>query len=255
MTPIMKSLAFAALLAALPLSASADEIKVLTAGAFKSILVALQPDFERRSGHTLAIANGTAGELAKRIAGGEAFDVVIAPPAAVDDLVASGKVVRGSREAVARVGIGAMVREGAAKPDIASVAAFKQALLDAKSVAYIDPASGGSSGVYLVGLFKTLGVADAVAAKAKLKNGGYVGDLVASGEATFGLHQISEILPVKGVTLVGPIPAEVQSYTTYAAGLGSGARNTDAARSLLGALTSADTRKILLAKGMEPPAP
>jgi molybdate transport system substrate-binding protein len=243
------------MLGLLPVSASADEIKVLTAGAFKSILVALQPGFEGASGHKLVITNGTAGELAKRIADGESFDVLVAPPGAVDDLIKSGKVVAGTRENIARVGIGAMVREGAPKPDISTVEAFKQTLLDAKSVAYIDPASGGSSGVYLVGLFKTLGVADAVAAKARLKNGGYVGDLVAGGEAEFGLHQISEILPVKGVTSIGPIPSEIQSYTVYAAGLGAGARNAAAAKALLAALVSADTRKTLTAKGMEAPAP
>lgn len=249
-----KSFALAAVLLALPLSpACASEIKVLTAGAFKSILVELQPEFERRTSHTLTIENGTAGELAKRIAGGETFDVVIAPPGAVDDLIKSGKVVVGSRENVARVGIGAMVKEGAPKPDIGNVAAFEQALLAAKSVAYIDPASGGSSGVYLVGLFKTLGVADAVAAKAKLKNGGHVGDLIASGEAEFGLHQISEILPVKGVSLIGPIPSEVQSYTVYAAGLGAAARNPDAAKALLATLTSPETRRTLLSSGMEAP--
>ena len=253
---MIRPVAIASLLAAF-LSiqpAAAAEVKVLTAGAFKSIVVALQPAFAQRTGHTLAIENGTAGELAARIAGGDSFDVVIAPPAWGDELARSGKVVAGSRENVARVGIGAMVKEGAKKPDISTVAAFTQALRDASSVGYIDPASGGSSGVYLVGLFKTLGIADEVAAKARLKKGGYVGDLVANGTAELGLHQISEILPVKGVTLVGPLPAEIQNYTVYAAGLGEGSRSPDAAKALLATLTGAETRAILAARGMEAPA-
>ena len=118
-----------------------------------------------------------------------------------------------------------MVRSGAPKPDIGSVEAFKKALLEAKSVAYIDPASGGSSGIYIAGLLDKLGIADQIKPKAKLKKGGYVADLIVSGEAELGIHQISEIVPVKEVTLVGPLPAEIQNYTIYAAGVGAGARD------------------------------
>jgi molybdate transport system substrate-binding protein len=137
---------------------SAEEIKILTAGAFKSIVTALLPDLEQETGRKVSVESGTAGELAKRIEGGDAFDVVIAPPAVVDDLIKKGKVVDGSRRNLGRVGIGVMVKDGAPKPDVSSVAAFKQAVLAAKTVAYIDPASGGSSGVYLTGLFEKLGI-------------------------------------------------------------------------------------------------
>ena len=232
----------------------AAEIKVLSAGAYKSVAVAVQPDFEKQTGHKLVIDNDTVGGLVKRIEGGEAFDVVIVSPGAVDDLIKTGKAVAGSRQTLARVGIGVMVKDGAAKPDIATVDAFKKAVLDAKTVAYIDPASGGSSGIYLASLFEKLGIAGAVKPKAKLKQGGYVADLIVSGEAELGIHQISEILPVKGVTLVGPLPAEIQNYTTYAAGLSAGARDVAAAKALIQALAGPMAAPVLKSKGMDGPA-
>ena len=114
--------------------------------------------------------------------------------------------------------MGVAVKEGAARPDIGTVEAFKRALIAAKSVAYIDPKAGGSSGIYFDKLLDRLGIGNEVRAKAKLKQGGYVAELVVSGEAEIALHQISEIVPVKGAVLVGPLPAEVQNTTVYAAG-------------------------------------
>lgn len=233
-------------------AASAAEIKVLSAGAFKQVVLALAPDFEKASGHKLVVDNDTAGALKKRIEGGEAFDVAIITPAIVDDLIASGAIAGGSRVNVATVGVGVVVKEGAAKPDIATVEAFKQALLAAKSVAYIDPASGGSSGIYIDKLLERLGIADAVRAKAKLKKGGYVADLIVSGEAELGLHQISEIVPVKGAVLVGPLPKEIQNTTTYAAGIGARSANKDAAAQLIRAFISEPAGAALRAKGMDP---
>lgn len=233
-------------------AASAAEIKVLSAGAFKQVVLALAPDFEKAGGHKLVVDNDTAGALKKRIEGGEAFDVAIITPAIVDDLIASGAIAGGSRVNVATVGVGVVVKEGAAKPDIATVEAFKQALLAAKSVAYIDPASGGSSGIYIDKLLERLGIADAVRAKAKLKKGGYVADLIVSGEAELGLHQISEIVPVKGAVLVGPLPKEIQNTTTYAAGIGARSANKDAAAQLIRAFISEPAGAALRAKGMDP---
>ena len=152
---------------------------------------------------------------------------------------------------MARVGVGVMVKAGAPAPDISSVEAFKRALLAAKSVAYIDPASGGSSGIYVAGLLDKLGIADQVKPKAKLKKGGYVADLIASGEAELGIHQISEIVPVKEVTLIGPLPAEIQNYTVYAAGIGAGAKDAEAAKALIKALTGPAAAAVLKSKGME----
>jgi molybdate transport system substrate-binding protein len=252
----MRPIVVAALLAAALARgehADAAEIRVLTAGAFKQVVVAMAGEFEKASGHKLIVDNDTAGALAKRIDGGEAFDVTFLTPATVDDLIRKGKLVDGSRVDLARVGIGVMVKEGAPKPDIGSVEAFKRALLDAKSVAYINPASGGSSGIYLMKLFDQLGIADQIKPKAKLKDGGYVAELIASGEAELGIHQISEILAVPGVTLVGPLPAEIQNYTVYAGGVAAGSHEGEAARGFLAALSGPRGLAVLTEKGMEPP--
>lgn len=235
-----------------PRGAAAAQIKVLTAGAFKQVLLALIPDFERRTGHKVTIENATVGALTKRIEGGEVFDLAVLTPAAVDGLSSKGKLVPGSRTNLARVGVGVVVRDGTPKPDISSVEAFKRALRAAKSVAYIDPAAGGSSGIYVAGLLDKLGLAAEVKPKAKLIPGGAVAEHVARGEAELGIHQISEILPVKGVTLVGPLPSEIQNYTVYAAGIGAGAKAADAAKALIEALSGATAAEVLKSKGMEP---
>jgi len=232
--------------------ASAAEIKVLTAGAFKQVVLAMVPDFEKQSGHKVIVDNDTAGGLVKRIEGGEAFDVAVITPAAIDDLIKKRKVVEGSRIALASVGVGVVVKEGAPKPDISTVDAFKQALLNAKSVAYIDPKSGGSSGIYVDKLLERLGIADQVRPKAKLKQGGYVAELIANDDAELGVHQISEIVPVKGVTLVGPLPKEIQNVTTYAAGISATTKENEAAKALIEVFSSPRALSVLKAKGMEP---
>jgi molybdate transport system substrate-binding protein len=249
---VLLGLAMVLMAAGAPRGAAGAEIKVLTAGAFKQVLLALVPDFERTSGHKVTVENDTVGALTKRIAGGEAFDLAVLTPKAVDDLAKEGKFAAGSRANLARVGVGVVVKDGTPKPDISSVAAFKQALLAAKSVAYIDPAAGGSSGIYVAGLLDKLGIAADVKPKAKLIPGGAVAEHVAKGEAELGIHQISEILPVKGVTLVGPLPAEIQNYTVYAAGVGAHAKESDAAKALLKALSGPAAAEVLKSKGMEP---
>jgi molybdate transport system substrate-binding protein len=249
---VLLGLAMVFMAAGAPRGAAGAEIKVLTAGAFKQVLLALVPDFERTSGHKVTVENDTVGALTKRIAGGEAFDLAVLTPKAVDDLAKEGKFAAGSRANLAQVGVGVVVKDGTPKPDIGSVAAFKQALLAAKSVAYIDPAAGGSSGIYVAGLLDKLGIAAEVKPKAKLIPGGAVAEHVAKGEAELGIHQISEILPVKGVTLVGPLPAEIQNYTVYAAGVGAHAKESDAAKALLKTLTSPAAAEVLKSKGMEP---
>jgi len=206
---VLLGLAMVVMAAGAPRGAAGAEIKVLSAGAFKQVLLALVPDFERTSGHKVTVENDTVGALTKRIEAGEAFDLAVLTPKAVDDLAKEGKFVPGSRANLARVGVGVVVKDGTPKPDISSVAAFKQALLAAKSVAYIDPAAGGSSGIYVAGLLDKLGIAGEVKPKAKLIPGGAVAEHVAKGEAELGIHQISEILPVKGVTLVGPLQGAV----------------------------------------------
>jgi molybdate transport system substrate-binding protein len=215
-------------------------------------VLALQPEFEKR-GHKLIVDNDTAGGLQKRIEGGEAFDVVVITPAVLDQLAAKDKIAPATKVNLARVAIGVMVRPGAKLPDISTVDAFRQTLLDAKSVAYIDPASGGSSGIYLDKLFEKMGIADAIRAKARLKRGGYVADLLVSGDAELGIHQISEILPVKGVVLVGPLPAEIQNYTVYAGALSTAAKDVAVAKAFLDLLAGPAAAAILRDKGMDRP--
>jgi molybdate transport system substrate-binding protein len=235
-----------------PGGAGAAELKLLTTGAYKQVVLALVPDFEKQTGHKVAVDNGTVGELMKRIAGGEPFDVLVITPKAVDELIAKGALATGSRVDLASVGVGVVVKEGAPKPDISTVETFKQALLAAKSVAYIDPKSGGSSGIYVDKLLERLGIADQIRPKAKLKQGGHVADLIVSGEAELGIHQISEIVPVKGAVLVGPLPKEIQSTTTYAAGLSATTKDKDAAQTLIKALSGPAAAAVLKSKGMDP---
>ncbi|MEO6407772.1 MAG: substrate-binding domain-containing protein [Burkholderiaceae bacterium] len=233
--------------------AGAADVKVLSAGAFKAVAVALAPAFEQRTGHKVVIDNDTAGALVKRIEGGEAFDLVVAPPAAIEALTKAGKVEATSPTRLAKVAIGVAVKQGAPKPDISSVAAFKQALLDAKSVAYIDPAAGGSSGIYLTKLFETMGITAQIKPKAVLVPGGLVATRVVNGEAELAIHQISEILPVQGAVLVGPIPAEIQNYTVYAGAVSIAPRDAAAARAFLAELSGAAARAVLDARGMQTP--
>lgn len=246
-------IATALALLALSGNASAAELKVLTAGAFKPVVMTLAPSFEQRTGHRLVIDNDTAGALQRRIGEGEAFDVVVLTPAALDQLAKAGKVDAATSARLARVGIGVAVKQGAPAPAISSVAAFRQALLDARAVAYIDPAAGGSSGVYLSHLFTTMGIAPQIQAKAVLVPGGLVAQRVVDGKADIAIHQISEILAVPGAALVGPIPAEIQNYTVYAGAVAVAARDPAAAQAFLALLGSTEARDVLKQKGMEGP--
>jgi molybdate transport system substrate-binding protein len=242
---------FALSVMGMPLCASAAELRVLTTGAFKQVVVALTPLFEASTGNKVVLENDTAGGLARRIDAGAPFDLVILTPALIKDLAGKHKVNADSIADLARVGIGVMVRAGAPKPDIGTVEHFRQALLDAKSVAYIDPASGGSSGIYLAQLFRQWGIAQQIDSKAVKVPGGYVGERLVNGEAELGIHQISEILPVKGVTLVGPLPADIQNYTVYTAAIGSSTTEQPAAQAFMRLLTGPDAVRVLQEKGME----
>jgi molybdate transport system substrate-binding protein len=241
------------LIAAFSQPTLAADIKVLTAGAMRGVLAELLPRFETDTGHKVSLDNATAGMLAQRIEAGEAFDVAVITPKVIDGLIGKGKIAPGSRVDVAKVGIGVAVKAGAPLPDIATVEAFRRTLLAARSVAYIDPKAGGSSGIYFDGLLDRLGIAGEVRPKARLKQGGYVADLVASGEAEVAVHQISEIVPVKGVVLVGPLPAEVQNFTTYTAAIGADAKDAAAAKALVERLAGPAAWPILKMKGMEKP--
>ena len=240
---------------AMPQTAHAVEIRVVSGGAFKQVLNALAAQYRKDSGNTLAITYRTVGQHLDLILNGkEPFDVAILTPEAIERLIKDGKVTPGSRTDLAKTGIGVVVKAGTPLPDISTVDAFKQSLLAAKSVAYIDPKAGGSSGIYVAALLQRLGIAGEVNAKAVLVHGGAVADHVADGEAELGIHQISEILPVAGTVLVGPLPAEIQNFTVYAAGLGVQAPANAAAAALLKFLSGAEALSIIKAKGMEPAA-
>ena len=247
------SLCVAVIFAASASAAVAAEIRVLTAGAYKPIVLALAPAFEQQTGHKLIVANDTAGALERRIGQGEAFDVAVLPPAGIERLTKAGRLVTEAQAPLARVAIGVAVKRGAPMPDIATVEALQKTLLAARAVAYIDPAAGGSSGIYLSQLFERWGLAGQIKPKAVLVPGGLVAERVVNGEADLALHQISEILAVPGAVLVGPIPREVQNYTVYVGALGSAAAAPDAARALLAALGAASAREVLKEKGMEAP--
>jgi molybdate transport system substrate-binding protein len=243
---------YLATLAVVPPAAHAATIKVLTGGAFKQVIMALVPGFEARTGHKIEVQNDTAGALQKRIAGGEAFDLAVITPPVLQTLATQGHVVAGSILPLAKVAIGVAVKSGAPQPPMATVEDFKKAVLDARKVAYVDPAAGGSSGIYLDRLFKRMGIADQVKAKAVLVPGGLVAQRLVNGEADLAIHQISEILPVKGVTLVGPLPEAVQNYTTYAGALSSHAAQRDAAQAFLDTLSGPEAAQVLRGKGMMP---
>ena len=249
-------LAGLACLAGLAISAQlaqAAELKVLTAGAYKPVLMALAGEFEKSTGHRLRVDNDTAGALQKRIGGGEAFDVVVLTPAAIEALARVGTVAASSSQKLARVAIGVAVKDGAPAPDISSVAAFQRALLAARAVATIDPVAGGSSGIYLWQWFEKAGIAAQLKPKAVLVPGGLVAQRLVTGEADIAIHQISEILAVPGVTLVGPLPAEIQNYTVYAGAAAASTREPAAAQALLNWLAGPQAPAVLKAKGMELP--
>ncbi len=251
--PLLTTL-FAVCMAGHGAPAGAADVIVLTAGAFRPVLDALAPALEREQHVRLIITNDTAGELAKRIRAGEAFDVAVLPEPLARTLADAGMLAP-TLSNVARVGIGVAVPEGTPKPDISTVEQFKQALLAAPSVAYLDPAAGGSSGIYLSKLFQTLGIAQAIAPKAVPVHGGLVGTRLVEGQAALAVHQVSELLAVPHIQYVGPLPTAIQNYTVYTAGISPHAKNPDGAQALLEALHGKEATSLLERKGMEPAIP
>ena len=178
-------------------------------------------------------------------------DVIILTDAAIDELTGKGAVVRGSRTDVALAGIGVAVREGAARPDISTPEALKRTMLAARAVAYMDPTKGGTSGIHFTKVLEQLGIAEAVKSKAVLVDTGYAAERVVRGEADIVVHQISEILPVKGVTLLGPLPKQLQKVTVYSAGLATTSAIPEAASSFIASLTQPAARAKFSAVGLD----
>ena len=228
-------------------------IKVLSAGAVQSMVSALGQEFERASGHTLNLIFNTAGSLRERIAGGEGADLVILSQSAIASLDQPGMFVPGSVTDLGRTVTGVAVREGAPVPDISTPEAFREALLKAKSVAYTDPKAGGSGGIMFAGLLQKLGIAGEINKKAVLgKRGTEVALSIAEGRAEIGTTFISEVLPVRGVKVVGPLPGELHNANTYTAAIPAGSASPDVAMALLRALTNPATRDRWSAAGLQP---
>jgi molybdate transport system substrate-binding protein len=230
--------------------AQAAEIKVLCSNGFQAVMLELGPQYERATGHKLAVRYGLAAVLGKEIEDGETFDLAILAPPQIDGLIKQGKMAADSRTVIARSGIGVMVRSGAAKPDVSTVDAFKRTLLAARSIAFPPQ---GQSGIYLVGLIERLGLTDALKGKMMpIASGPLTGETVAKGEAELGITPIGELLAVKGVALVGPLPPQVQNYIIQTAGVSPDAVQGAAARDFLKFLMAPANTHVIVEKGMEP---
>lgn len=233
------------LLLALPWAASGQDLRVLSGGAAKSLVDPLAASFP---GGKVEVQYQPMGKLTESLAQGAKVDLVVVTEEVVPRLEREGRVKRGAKP-IARVGIGVAVNEKAPLPDISSVEAFKQTLLAAKSIVYIDP-KVGTSGKHVAEVLNKLGISQEIEKKARLGQGGYIVEPVGRGEIELGIHQISEILPVKGVKLVGELPRELQKYTVYVA-----VPVTDSRRvlDLIDHLTGPEARKRLAQAGYTAP--
>ena len=235
--------------------AHAAEIKALISTAMKAPFEAIAAQFEKATGHKVTATFGPTGPLTRRIAEGEAADVVILGGNSIAALMGHGKIAADSKADVARGMIGAGVLKGATKPDISSEAAFKAALLAAKAIAVTDPAGGGSSGVFFSKLFEKMGLTEMLKSKLKLAAGGphgYAATFVIKREADFAMQPIPELLAVPGIEIVGPLPGAFQNVTIYSAGIPASAKEPEAAKALIKALTAPQAAASYRAKGLEP---
>jgi molybdate transport system substrate-binding protein len=230
--------------------AQAVEIRLISAGAVRAVVSSLSESFTQETGHSVQATFGTMGVVRQKLAADPA-DVVIASDTVLDQLLQQGVIVTGTRTDLARAGVGVGVRDGAPKPDISTPDAFKQTLLAAKSLVYVDPAQGATSGIHFAGVLQRLGIADAVKSKTILWPGGYAAEAVAKGDAEIVVHQISEIMPVKGVTLVGPLPKDLQKITIYSAGVATKSTATDAAKTFITYLIRPASKAKFAAAGLD----
>jgi len=235
-------------------AASAAEVRVMISGGLTAAYKALVPEFERATGHKVLTAYGpsmgtTVNAIPVRLERGEPADVLIMVGYALDDLAKQGKVIADSRIELVRSPIGVAVKSGAPKPDISSADAVKRMLLAAKTIAYSDSASG----VYVsTEMFDKLGIKDAMKDKARKIPATPVGEIVAHGEAEIGFQQISELRPVEGIEIVGPLPGELQKITVFSAGIASASKEPEAGKALIKFLASPAARPELVKSGMDP---
>ena len=225
----------------------------MSAGAVQSMVTAIGNEFAKANGHELDLNFATVGQLRERLTGGEQTDLAILSESAVAALNKTSLFVPGSIKNLGRTRTGVVIREGAPKPDIATVEAFKRALLNAKAISYSDPKGGGSSGTFFAGLLERLGIADEINKNAVLKKRGFeVARAVVDGEADIGTTFISEILTIKGAVVAGPLPAELDNPNLYTAAIHKDAADPGAAAALLAALSGPAGRSRWIAAGLEP---
>jgi len=230
-------------------SVQAADIRCACAEAVRPILAELGPRFEQATGHKLVIAYGLAPVVMKRIESGDEFDLAIINPPQVDALVTQGKIAQAGRANLVRAGVGVAVRAGASKPDIGSVAAFKQALLDAESVVY--PLEG-TSGAHFMGVLNRLEITEQMKPKLRPSTAGAGFAMVARGEVEMMVTIIPQLLANAGIELAGPVPAELQTWIGLAAGVGAAAKEPDAAKALIAFLTTPAAMSVMKAKGWAP---
>jgi molybdate transport system substrate-binding protein len=229
--------------------ARAAEINVLCSNGLKAVVEELVPMFEQKTGNKVVLKFEPSTQIQKRIEAGEAFDLAVMTTPLIDQEIKAGRLAADSRAIIARSGLGLSVRAGSKKPDIKTVESFKQALLNAKSITY---ATAGASAAPFEALVDKLGIAAQVKPKYNLRpTASLVGEVVANGTVEIGVAPVSEILPVKGVELVGPFPADVQSYVVMTAGVSTKAREKAGAKALVDFLMSPANTAVIKAKGME----
>ena len=227
---------------------SAANVRILTSNSSRTVLDALEPAFERAYGRRYDVEYDSAKSMLARIKGGETGDVVILGDSVVRELEGSGIVAAGSRRGFARSRVGVAVRAGAARPDISTVEALKQTLLDEKSIAHT---VHGASGMYVPVLLERLGIAEQLKPKTVTRPGGYIGGVVANGEAEIAIQQIVELLAVPGIDLVGPLPDEIQKVFQTAVGIFSASKQREAAAALIGFLLAPAAAGTFQEKGLE----
>jgi molybdate transport system substrate-binding protein len=252
-SPFLMALALALVCLLSPVTAGhAAQVKVFASVALQTALDRLSPAYEKKTGDKLLITYDVSAGLMKRIAGNEAVDVIIVTEAMINDLQKQGKVAAGSGVVLADTKVSVVVKAGAAKPDVGSPETLKQALLAAKSVAYSDPANGGLSGVAAKHTIERLGIAAQLAGKTVLAGGGQTGVVIAKGDAELGIAQASEIIPIPGTQLVGPLPGDLASMTVLAGGISAKSASAEQAKALIDFLTGPDAVQALKANGFDP---
>jgi molybdate transport system substrate-binding protein len=237
-------------------SVQAVQLKLLVGGAMSESFKAVGDDFSRKTGNTLDYRIDTTGALQKALRSGDKADVILVSAAGMDQLQKEHLISEGTRIELARALIGVSVRTGTAAPDISTVDAFKKSLLAARSIAYVDPKDGGTSGIYLDGLFKNMGIADEIKKKDVLrKHGSEVAAAVAKGDAELGLTFVSEMMPNKGVRIVGSLPLAIQGATNYAVAIPAASTNPIVAQDFVNALTSREGYAVIRSTGLQPIGP